>query len=194
MPAPALTSVTNSLISVCAETSTNLEPELARHRSSPAKPLYTRVRAMQTALKQLQEALDQVLPTAIHEHIHVELLNVLQSAGDWLLAAKHVAAKFKSVEKKGPLERAWRTFKLGGLTAQTEIQRTGKALESALTAIGLGVTLVKRFDRPQAREGLLILLRSQERPKSQFVMSSVVPVSSSCMSPLDFDAFLAYGF
>jgi hypothetical protein len=153
---------------------------------------------VQTVLKQLQDALDQVPPTAIQEDVHSELLNALQSAGDSLLAAKHVTAKFKKTKRKGPLERTWRSFKLGNVMTQMEIERTEKALESALTPLGLAATLVKRFDRPQAREGLLILLKGRERPKSRFLMSSVVPVSSSnssvsCMPLLDLDGFSVDG-
>jgi len=193
MAAPALTVMTSSLIAICAETTTNLEPVLGRPNSSSAKPLNASVRAVQAALKQLQEGLNQVPPTAIQEDVQSELLNALHSAGDSLLAAKHVTAKFKNTKPKGPLERTWRSFKLANVMTQMEIERTGKALESALTSLGLAATLVKRFDRPRAREGLLILLKGRERPKSRLLLSSVVPVSSSnssvsCM-PLDLDRF-----
>lgn len=194
MAAPVLTMMTSSLIAMCTETTTNLEPLLARSSSSSAKPLHASIHAVQAALKQLQDGLDQVPPTAIQEDVHSELLNALQSAGDSLLAAKHVTAKFKNTKRKLPFERTWRSFRLGSVITQMEIERTEKALESALTSLGLAATLVKRFDRPQAREGLLILLKSRERPKSQFLISSVMPVSSSnssmsCMSLLDLDGF-----
>ena len=194
MATTALTMMTGSLIAMCAETTTNLEPLLARSSSSSAKPLHTSVHAVQVALKQLQDGLDQVPPTAIQEDVHSELLNALHSAADSLLAAKYVTGKFKNAKRKGPLERTWRSFKLGKVMTQMEIERTEKALESALTSLGLAATLVKRVDRPQAREGLLILLKGRERPKSRFLLSSVIPVSSSnssvsCMPLLDLDGF-----
>lgn len=198
MTATALTMMTSSLITMCAETITILEPILARPSSSSAKPLHASVQAVQVSLKQLQDGLDQVPPTAIQEDVHSELLNALQSAADSLLAAKHVTAKFKGAKRRGPLERTWRSFRLGNVLTQMEIERTEKALESALTSLGLAATLVKRVDRPQAREGLLILLKGRERPKSRFLMSSMVPVSSSnssmsCKSLLDIYGFLMDG-
>lgn len=181
MAAPLLTMMTTSLQTICNETTAILEPLLVRHSSSPVKTLYTSVRAIQTSLMQLQESLDSVPPTAIQEDIHTEVQSVLQSCSTAMLAAKRLASKFRKADSGSPLERTWKTWRLGGNTAAMEFERVDKMVESALAALGLAGTLVKRWDRPQAREGLLILLRGQasERPKSGFVLGNVVPVSSS---------------
>lgn len=101
-----------------------------------------------------------------------------------MLAAKKLVSKFGKADSGSSLERTWKTWRLGGTTAAMEFERIDKMLESTLAALGLAGTLVRRWDRPQAREGLLILLRGQanERPKSGFVLGSVVPVSSSSSS------------
>lgn len=181
MTAPLLTMMITSLLTVCTETANLLEPLLVRHSSSPVKTLYTQVRAIQTSLKQLHEALDSVPPTAIQEDIHAEVQSVLQSCSTGMLSAKRLASKFRSAESGSPLERTWKSWRLGGTHAAIDFDRVDKMLEASLASLGLAGTLVKRWDRPQAREGLLILLRGQasERPKSGFVLGSVVPISSS---------------
>jgi len=181
MTAPLLTMMTSSLLNLCNETATILEPLVVKFGNSPVKPLYTHIRAVQTSLKQLHDALDSVPPTAIQEDVHAEVQSVLQAVSAAMLAAKRLATKFKGAESGSALERSWRTWRMGTSTAAAEFERVEKMVESSVSSLGLAATLVQRWDRPQAREGLLILLRGQasQRPKSSFVLGSVVPVSSS---------------
>ena len=131
-----------------------------------------------------------VPPTAITEDIHAAVSTVLHSTSTALHSAKRLASKFAASASGSSLGRTWKSFKLGGTSAAIEIQRVDALLEGVLASLGLACTLVKRWDRPRAREGVLILLRGQQpaQPertggvKGGFVVGSVVPVDSETSS------------
>jgi hypothetical protein len=194
MAAQLLTIMLSSLITTCNEISSLLDPVLSRRNSShppaPVQTLITQTRAIQTSLSQLHEAVTNVPPTAIQEDIHATVSTVLHSTSTALHSAKCLASKFSASASGSSLGRSWKAWKLGGTSAAVEIQRVDGLLEGILARLGLACTLVKRWDRPRAREGVLILLRGQQPAQQEttgavkggFVVGSVVPVESETSS------------
>jgi len=180
MTGPLLTMTTSSLLNLCNETGAQLEPQLLK-QPQPAKPLYTHIRSAQASLAQLHGALSATAPAAVDAALHTEVQTVLHSASAALHAAKRLAARFKAADEGGALERSWRAWRLGSTTAAAELERVEKAVEASATALGLAATLVQRWDRPRAREGLLVLLRGQasERPRGAGGLGSGGLVASS---------------
>lgn len=167
MTGPLLTMTTSSLLNLCNETGALLEPQLLKQPSPPTKPLYTSLRSAQTSLSQLHAALSATPPTALDDALHAEVQSVLASASAALHAASRLAARFKAADEGGALERSWRAWRLGSNTAAAELDRVEKTVEASVAALGLAATLVQRWDRPRAREGLLVLLRGQAGERSR---------------------------